>query len=78
MFKDSEGNWTKAINMGKTINTKDCESFPYVTPDGKYFFFNSNRISKINSTVPSHFYGNIFWVKADIIHQLKESILDII
>ena len=76
MFKKDDGSWTKAINMGDKINTNVSESFPYVTPDGKYLFFNSNRISKINSKVPSHFYGNIYWVKADIIHQLKESILN--
>jgi len=76
MFKKEDSSWTKAINMGAKINTKASESFPYVTPDGKYFFFNSNRISKINSKVPSHFYGNIYWVKADIIHQLKESVIN--
>ncbi len=72
MFKDNNGNWTKSINMGNIINTKDCESFPYISPDGKYFFFNSNRISVINPKVPSHFYGNIYWLKTDIIQQLKD------
>jgi hypothetical protein len=72
MFKDETGNWTKAVNMGNTINTNDCESFPYVSPDGKYFFFNSNRRSTVNQKVPSHFYGNIYWVNADIIKKLKE------
>jgi len=74
MFKDDAGNWSKAINMGETINTNDSESFTYVTPDGKYLFFNSNRVTKINLTVPSHFYGNIFWVKTDIIRRLKETV----
>jgi WD40-like Beta Propeller Repeat len=73
MFKDKEGKWMKANNMGNTINTKDCESFPYVSPDGKYFFFNSNRISEVNSKVPSHFYGNVYWLKTDIIHRLEEN-----
>ncbi len=72
MFKKEDGSWTKAINMGSKINTKTSESFPYVTPDGKYLFFNSNRISEINSRIPSHFYGNIYWVKADVIQEIKE------
>ncbi len=71
MFKKEDGSWTNAINMGDKINTTASESFPYVTPDGKYFFFNSNRISKVNSKVRPHFYGNIYWVNTDIIHNLK-------
>ncbi len=72
MFKKEDGSWTKAINMGDKINTRASENFPYVTPDGKYLFFNSNRISQVNSKVPSHFYGNIYWVKADIIQEIKK------
>ena len=71
MFKNADGTWKQAINMGKTINTKDCESFPSVTPDGKYLFFNSNSISEVNSIVPGHFYCNIYWVDAQIIEELR-------
>ena len=72
MFKTDNDSWTKPINMGNKINTKDSESFPNVSPDGKYLFFNSNRISEVNSKVPGHFYGNIYWVKTDIIYKLKK------
>ncbi len=37
-FKNTDGTWTRAINMGDKINTEHHELCPYVTPDGKYFF----------------------------------------
>lgn len=72
MFKKKNGQWSKAINLGPKINTKDNESFPYVTPDGKYFFFNSNRVSEVNGRIPEHFYGNIYWVSTSFINDLKK------
>ena len=40
--KDSTGKWTPAQNMGSTLNTKDDETNPYLTPDGKTLYFISN------------------------------------
>lgn len=57
-FKDDIGAWSEAISMGKTINTKGHELCPFVTKDGKYFFYTSNE--------------DIYWVNADIISFLKE------
>jgi hypothetical protein len=70
-FRQVDGTWTKPINMGSRINTENSESFPTVSPDGKYFFFNSNRKSEVRNSVPEHFYGNIYWIDAYIIEQLK-------
>ena len=39
-FKQSDGSWGAAINMGEEINTQAEEGGPRVTPDGKYLFFN--------------------------------------
>lgn len=33
--------WQKPINLGKSINTATREYCPYITPDGKYFFYSS-------------------------------------
>lgn len=45
-FRDSGDSWTEPINLGAKVNTPDAnEHSPYVTPDGKYFFFMSARIS---------------------------------
>ena len=36
--------WTGPINMGNLINTpENTVGSPYVSPDGRYFFFASNR-----------------------------------
>ncbi len=45
-FRDSSDLWTEPINLGAKVNTPDAnEHSPYVSPDGKYFFFMSARIS---------------------------------
>jgi outer membrane protein OmpA-like peptidoglycan-associated protein/tetratricopeptide (TPR) repeat protein len=36
-------NWSKPINLGKTINTSDWESQPSISADGKTLYFLSNR-----------------------------------
>lgn len=38
-FKNADGTWTKAVNLGPLINSAAEESFPSITPDGKNFFF---------------------------------------
>jgi hypothetical protein len=35
------GQWQQPVAMGNGINTKRYEYCPYLTPDGKYFFFSS-------------------------------------
>ena len=61
-FKQQDGSWGAAINFGDKINTDGPDSGGYVSPDGKYFFFNR----KI-----SHEDSDIFWVDAQIIESLK-------
>jgi hypothetical protein len=56
-FKKTDGTWTKAKNMGKRINTEEHELCPFVSKDGKYFFYTSNK--------------DIFWVEAQIINELR-------
>ncbi|PWV46501.1 PD40 domain-containing protein [Chitinophaga sp. S165] len=57
-FKKPDGAWTKAKNMGDVINTPGHELCPFVTADGKYFFYTSKR--------------DIYWVDAKIIDDLRE------
>ena len=38
-FRQKDGSWGAAINMGTEINTAAYEQRPRVTPDGKYLFF---------------------------------------
>lgn len=59
-FKNAAGTWTKAKNMGNTINTGNYEFCPFVTKDGKYFFYSGNK--------------DIYWVDAKIIDALRQDI----
>ncbi len=43
-FRSEEGVWTGPVNMGELINTpENTVGSPYVSPDGRYFFFASTR-----------------------------------
>jgi hypothetical protein len=84
-FRNDNGEWAEAINMGEDINSEASEYCPMVSTDGKYFFFTSNRkIHKEYSETPISYEeklkilnnpGNgsadIYWVDAKIIEQLK-------
>jgi len=57
-FKNTDGSWSKSINMGDRINTENHELCPFVSKDGKYFFYTSNE--------------DIYWVDATIIQEIRE------
>lgn len=50
--------------MGEGVNSAEYEFRPYVTPDGKYLFFTSNRPNEGQTS-------NIFWVDAGVIEDLN-------
>ena len=56
-FRKKDEKWSDAISFGKTINTKDHELCPIVTPDGKFLFFLRS--------------GENYWVDAKIIEELR-------
>ncbi|MEL6135704.1 MAG: hypothetical protein AAFR59_20285, partial [Bacteroidota bacterium] len=41
-FPKNDTAWQKPINMGPMINTEKDEDAPFLTPDGKALYFNSN------------------------------------
>jgi hypothetical protein len=70
-FRSQDGTWSKPKNMGSKINSPYKDEYPCVTPDGKYLFFNSNRPSSLNPTPIEGGPGNIYWVSAAVIEELK-------
>lgn len=64
-FRQQDGSWGEALNLGDKINTDAWEAAASVTPDGKYLFFNRNMGSDDYENV------DIFWVDAAVIEQLK-------
>ncbi len=61
-FRQDDGSWGSAINLGEKINTDAWEAAASVTPDGKYLFFHRS-VSDGNV--------DIFWVDAQVIEDLK-------
>ncbi|MCP3658968.1 MAG: OmpA family protein [Bacteroidetes bacterium] len=43
-IKTKDGKWSKAINLGKQINSKGNEISPFIHPNGKTLYFASDRI----------------------------------
>lgn len=61
-FRQEDGSWSDAINLGAAINTDGPDTGGVVSPDGKYFFFN-RKISEEDS--------DVFWVDTKIFEALK-------
>jgi len=70
-FRGEDGTWLEPMNMGPKINSDAKDRFPYVSSDGEYFFFNSSRISVLNTKPIPGGSGNIYWVDAKILENIK-------
>jgi len=70
-FVADDGSWTTPLNLGDAINSPAKDEYPYLSPDGKYLFFNSNRVSVLNDDEIPDGPGNIYWVDAGIIERLR-------
>lgn len=57
-FQKEDGSWTKAKNMGESINNEGHQLCPFVSMDGKYLFYTSKK--------------EIYWVDAAIIEGYRE------
>ncbi len=64
-FREDNGGWTKALNMGEEINLTNTEYGTSVSPDGRYLFFHRRHQRR----------GDIYWVNASIIDKLREKII---
>ena len=60
-FRQKDGSWGAAINLGDKINTEHYDTYPSVTSDGKYFFF-AQYIGEKRNTM---------WVDAGFIEALR-------
>jgi hypothetical protein len=60
-FRNSENEWTKAVNMGASVNSLHNETSPVVTPDGRYLFF-----LRVSGDV-----NDVYWVDASIIGDIR-------
>ena len=60
-FRNADGAWTPGIDMGVPVNSPTHDLAPYVTPDGKYLFFTSQR-DRMNG---------MHWVDAGVIEEAR-------
>jgi len=67
-FRQKDGSWGEAINMGPTVNTEAEEGGPQVTPDGKYLFFN-RMVLKTGGDGDRQ--SDLYWIDAQIIEDLR-------
>ena len=67
-FRQKDGSWGEAINLGDKVNTPAQEGGPMITPDGKYLFF-----GRTMGPIEGDRYPNVdtYWVDAKIILDLK-------
>lgn len=69
-FRQKDGSWGTAINMGDKINTPFYEQHARVTPDGKYLFFWKGDV-RAREDGNTYVIGSPYWVDAQIIENLR-------
>lgn len=56
-FKNADGAWTEAKNMGDRVNSENYEYCPFVSKDGRHLFFTSNQ--------------DVYWIDTNVIELLR-------
>jgi hypothetical protein len=60
-FKDDNGRWPEAINLGSKVNSSGSENRPFITADGMYLFYSSSAGGN----------RDVYWVDMEIVRRLK-------
>lgn len=76
-IRDKNGALSSARNVGRAVNDEFDNRFPLISHDGKFLFFVSNRNyqnadDRDASRGPGNGLGDIYWVSAEIIDELRE------
>ena len=66
------------MHMGPKFNSSAGENRPFVTLDGKYFFFTSNKEARLDPTnavdihdLPGNGSRDVYWVDLDVVKELR-------
>ncbi len=86
-FRSADDEWSEPVNLGPKINTAGDEEYsPYVTRDGRHFFFMSSRTAtpralfgdritraalQRGASAPGNGNADIWWVDASFIEKLR-------
>ncbi len=83
-FREPDGSWTTAKNMGEAINSEYQEYCPVVSPDGEFLFFTSYKPGDFSARkpltydafqeiyqMPQNGLGDVYWLSAELLDQLR-------
>ena len=86
VFRDQDDHWSEPVNMGALVNQDNARGWsPYVSPDGRVFFFMATRTTEIEQkdwtyenlkilyNSPGNGNADIYWVDASFIKNLRQS-----
>ena len=65
-FRQTDGSWGPAINMGPQVNSDKDDFYGSVTPDGQFLMFD-----RTISSAKDHTNVDIYWVDAQFIEDLR-------
>lgn len=83
VFRSKDDTWSEPINLGSTVNKTAATAIsPFITPDGKYFFFASNmtkstpnpismEILKKMNEEPQNGNSALYWISALSVEGLR-------
>jgi len=69
-FRQQDGSWGAAINMGDEINTALWENAAMVSADGKYLGFSRSE-EKVREDGSTYWTGAKYWVSIEVIKKLQ-------
>jgi hypothetical protein len=64
---DGDG-WSTPANLGAAVNSAGSDSHPYVTPDGRYLFLTSKRLTSPADTIDN---WNHYVIRTDALPELR-------
>lgn len=83
--KVKNGNWQQAVNLGNSINSTALDYCPFVSNDGRVFYFTSNKSDIVGLSKPVEYtalksvlngvfngYDNIYYIDFEIIHSVAK------
>ena len=84
-FREADGSWSEAANLGPAVNSTAIDYCPNLTPDGRYLFFTSRRSVIAASpenpltydalvrqlSAPGNGNDDLYWISAEVIERLR-------
>jgi len=90
-FRNVDETWSRPIHLGDKVNSTRSDSWPRISPDGKFLFFVSWRYNgesfsekpltyeEVMAKKTSAGYGwgaDVYWVSTQVIEQLKPEVVE--